>query len=77
MDDLVEKPDPKHAPSRYAVIGRYVLSPDIFDILRRIPPGKNGEIQLTDALRVLAKKVDNVSRMKCRASAMMPARNWA
>ena len=57
VDDLVEKPDPKHAPSRYAVIGRYVLSPDIFDILRRIPPGKNGEIQLTDALRVLAKKV--------------------
>ena len=56
VDDLIEKPDPKHAPSRYAVIGRYVLSPDIFPILRRIPPGKNGEIQLTDALRILAKK---------------------
>jgi UTP--glucose-1-phosphate uridylyltransferase len=56
VDDLIEKPDPKDAPSRYAVIGRYVLSPDIFPILRRIPPGKNGEIQLTDALRILAKK---------------------
>jgi UTP--glucose-1-phosphate uridylyltransferase len=56
VDDLIEKPDPKQAPSRYAVIGRYVLSPDIFPILRRIPPGKNGEIQLTDALRILAKK---------------------
>ena len=56
VDDLIEKPDSAHAPSRYAVIGRYVLSPDIFPILRRIPPGKNGEIQLTDALRILAKK---------------------
>lgn len=56
VDDLIEKPDSEHAPSRYAVIGRYVLSPDIFPILRRIPPGKNGEIQLTDALRILAKK---------------------
>ncbi|WP_447984359.1 UTP--glucose-1-phosphate uridylyltransferase GalU [Nitrospira sp. Nam74] len=56
VDDLIEKPDPQQAPSRYAVIGRYVLSPDIFPILRRIPPGKNGEIQLTDALRILAKK---------------------
>lgn len=56
VDDLIEKPEPAQAPSRYAVIGRYVLSPNIFQILRRIPPGKNGEIQLTDALRVLAKK---------------------
>jgi UTP--glucose-1-phosphate uridylyltransferase len=55
VDDLIEKPDPKQAPSRYAVIGRYVLSSDIFPILRRISPGKNGEIQLTDALRILAK----------------------
>ncbi len=56
VDDLIEKPEPERAPSRYAVIGRYVLSPDIFPILRRVPPGKNGEIQLTDALRILAKK---------------------
>ncbi len=56
VDDLVEKPAPEQAPSLYAVIGRYVLTPDIFPILRRISPGKNGEIQLTDALRVLAKR---------------------
>ena len=56
VSDLVEKPAPADAPSQYAVIGRYVLSPDIFPILRRIPPGKNGEIQLTDALRRLAQK---------------------
>jgi len=56
VEDLVEKPAPNKAPSRYAVIGRYILSPDIFEVLRTIPPGKNGEIQLTDALRVLAKK---------------------
>jgi len=54
--DLVEKPAPTDAPSQYAVIGRYVLPPDIFPILRRTAPGKNGEIQLTDALRVLAQK---------------------
>ena len=52
---LVEKPTPAAAPSRYAVIGRYVLSPDIFAILERTAPGKNREIQLTDALRLLAR----------------------
>ncbi len=54
VEDLIEKPAPAQAPSRLAVIGRYVLSPDIFEILRKTPPGKNGEIQLTDALRQLA-----------------------
>ncbi|MEK6617405.1 MAG: sugar phosphate nucleotidyltransferase, partial [Nitrospirota bacterium] len=53
--DLVEKPTAAAAPSRYAVIGRYVLSPDIFAILERTAPGKNREIQLTDALRLLAR----------------------
>lgn len=52
--DLVEKPAPSAAPSRYAVIGRYVLAPEIFSCLERTAPGKNGEIQLTDALRLLA-----------------------
>ncbi|MGH7165881.1 MAG: UTP--glucose-1-phosphate uridylyltransferase GalU [Nitrospiraceae bacterium] len=51
--DLVEKPAPGNAPSRFAVIGRYVLSPEIFEMLERTPPGKNREIQLTDALRLL------------------------
>jgi UTP--glucose-1-phosphate uridylyltransferase len=54
--DLVEKPAPAQAPSRYAVIGRYVLSPDIFPILERTAPGKNREIQLTDALRQLVRE---------------------
>lgn len=56
VDDLIEKPSPKEAPSTYAVIGRYVLSSDIFPILKRTPRGKNGEIQLTDAMRILAKR---------------------
>ncbi len=50
VDDMVEKPPPGEAPSNLAIIGRYILTPDIFDILRNTPPGKNGEIQITDAL---------------------------
>ena len=48
---LVEKPDPADAPSNLAIIGRYVLRPAIFDVLRNTPPGRGGEIQLTDALQ--------------------------
>jgi UTP--glucose-1-phosphate uridylyltransferase len=55
VTDLVEKPAPADAPSNLAVIGRYILPPEIFPILRKTKPGKNGEIQLTDALRELAK----------------------
>ncbi|MBQ1099836.1 UTP--glucose-1-phosphate uridylyltransferase GalU [Streptomyces sp. b94] len=51
---LVEKPDAADAPSNYAIIGRYVLDPHIFDILRKTEPGRGGEIQLTDALQQLA-----------------------
>ncbi|MGW0334964.1 UTP--glucose-1-phosphate uridylyltransferase GalU [Streptomyces sp. NPDC003011] len=51
---LVEKPSPEAAPSAYAVIGRYVLDPAVFDALERTPPGRGGEIQLTDALQQLA-----------------------
>ncbi len=54
ISDLVEKPAPEQAPSTYAVIGRYLLDPAVFDVLRETKPGKGGEIQLTDALRVLA-----------------------
>jgi UTP--glucose-1-phosphate uridylyltransferase len=50
---LVEKPDPDQAPSNLAVIGRYVLHPAVFDALERTPPGRHGEIQLTDALATL------------------------
>lgn len=54
VETMVEKPDPADAPSNLAVIGRYILTPDIFDILRETPPGKGGEIQLTDALMTQA-----------------------
>jgi len=54
VDHMVEKPSPKDAPSNLAVIGRYILTPDIFDILRNTPPGKNGEVQITDALQTQA-----------------------
>jgi UTP--glucose-1-phosphate uridylyltransferase len=53
--DLVEKPPLATAPSDLAIIGRYVLPPTIFDALRRTTPGAGGEIQLTDAMRLLAK----------------------
>jgi len=51
VSEMVEKPDPVDAPSNLAIIGRYILTPDIFDILRDTPPGKNGEVQITDALQ--------------------------
>ena len=54
VTDLVEKPDVDAAPSSLAVIGRYILDPEVFSVLERTPPGRGGEIQLTDALRELA-----------------------
>ncbi|MFD8589405.1 UTP--glucose-1-phosphate uridylyltransferase GalU [Streptomyces sp. NPDC059637] len=54
VTDLVEKPDAADAPSNLAVIGRYVLDPAVFEVLRKTEPGRGGEIQLTDALRELA-----------------------
>ncbi len=54
---MVEKPKPDEAPSNLAVIGRYILPPEIFPILENTPPGKGGEIQLTDALQVLARRM--------------------
>ena len=55
VTDMVEKPDPKDAPTNMAIIGRYILTPDIFDILRETKPGKGGEMQITDALLEQAK----------------------
>lgn len=55
---LVEKPAPADAPSNFAVIGRYVLAPGIFPVLKETEPGRGGEIQLTDALQVLAGDTD-------------------
>ena len=56
VTDMVEKPEPEHAPSNLAIIGRYILTPDIFDILEEIPAGRNGEVQITDALLQQAKQ---------------------
>jgi len=53
VTDLIEKPDPAEAPSNLAIIGRYVLAPEVFDVLARTEAGRGGEIQLTDALRTL------------------------
>ncbi|MFK4836055.1 UTP--glucose-1-phosphate uridylyltransferase GalU [Microbacterium sp. ZW T2_14] len=58
VNGLVEKPNAEDAPSNLAVIGRYVLSPNVFEILERTEPGKGGEIQLTDALQELAADPD-------------------
>ena len=58
VKDLVEKPDPENAPSNVAILGRYIITPEIFDILSELPPGKNSEIQLTDALEKLNEKRD-------------------
>ena len=51
VERMVEKPAPEDAPSNLAIIGRYILTPDIFDIIRETPPGASGEIQITDALQ--------------------------
>ena len=56
VSDMVEKPAPEEAPTNLAIIGRYILTPDIFDVIRETPPGRNGEIQITDALQTQARK---------------------
>lgn len=56
VNDMVEKPAVEEAPSRLAVLGRYVITPEIFPILEKTEPGRGNEIQLTDALKVLAKE---------------------
>jgi UTP--glucose-1-phosphate uridylyltransferase len=56
LNELIEKPDRKHAPSNLAIAGRYILTPEIFSVLEKTPRGKGNEIQLTDALKLLLKK---------------------
>ena len=56
VNNMVEKPEPKDAPSNLAIIGRYILTPEIFEALSNTPPDQRGEIQITDALNILAKK---------------------
>jgi UTP--glucose-1-phosphate uridylyltransferase len=56
VNNMVEKPSPEEAPTNLAIIGRYILTPEIFDVLENTAPDKNGEIQITDALMTLAKE---------------------
>jgi UTP--glucose-1-phosphate uridylyltransferase len=56
VSSLVEKPSPAQAPSHLGIVGRYILTPRIFEVLRLTPPGKNGEVQLTDALQLFLKQ---------------------
>ena len=56
VTDMIEKPEPNDAPTNMAIIGRYILTPDIFDILKKTKPSKSGEIQITDALLTQAKQ---------------------
>ncbi len=55
LDTLIEKPEPDHAPSNLAIAGRYIFTAEIFDYIDTTPPGKNGEIQLTDAMARMLK----------------------
>lgn len=55
VKDMIEKPSMEEAPSRFAALGRYVITPDVFEVLEQTKPGKGGEIQLSDALRVMAR----------------------
>ncbi len=56
VTDMVEKPEEKNAPSNMAIIGRYILTPDVFNIIKNVKPDKSGEIQITDALKIQAKQ---------------------
>ncbi len=56
ISDMIEKPKPSDAPSDLAIIGRYILTPNIFGIIEKTPPGKGGEIQLTDAIKTMLKR---------------------
>ena len=56
VSDMIEKPSVEEAPSQMAVLGRYIITPDVFEVLQNTKPGKGGEIQLTDALKVMAKR---------------------
>jgi UTP--glucose-1-phosphate uridylyltransferase len=64
ISDLIEKPDREQAPSNMAVIGRYVIEPEIFAILEHCEPGRGGEIQLTDALRILNQRKPMIAYMQ-------------
>jgi UTP--glucose-1-phosphate uridylyltransferase len=64
IQDIVEKPKPEDAPSNLGAIGRYILTPDVFDLLKDTKPGHGGEVQLTDALRRIDQPIGLVTRCK-------------
>ena len=68
VKNLVEKPAPDKAPSRFAIAGRYAFSPLIFDMIRRVKPDKRGEIQLTDAIQLLCEEGKRVIALKLPAT---------
>ena len=63
INTFVEKPDPESAPSNLAIAGRYILTPEIYNILEKTPKGKNNELQLTDALLTLSKREDIIANV--------------
>jgi UTP--glucose-1-phosphate uridylyltransferase len=75
VSSLVEKPKISEAPSRLAIVGRYILTPEIFDCLEKVQPGHGGEIQLTDGLQLLAEKRGMLA-VKIRGT-RFDAGNWA
>ena len=68
IEDLIEKPSKAEAPSNLAIAARYVLAPSIFDCIRRVPPGKGGEIQVTDALRLAIQDGGKVFGVRLRGN---------
>jgi UTP--glucose-1-phosphate uridylyltransferase len=66
LEDVIEKPSRHEAPSNLAIAARYVFAPNIFEALRRTPPGKGGEIQLTDAIRLVIREGGRVFGMRLR-----------
>ncbi len=76
VTDLVEKPRSSDAPSNLAVIGRYLLDPSVFDVLRQTPPGRGGEIQLTDALQHLAGPTGARRRWRRRHGVLFRGRRY-
>jgi UTP--glucose-1-phosphate uridylyltransferase len=80
ITDLVEKPAPEDAPSNWIIIGRYVCDPAVFEVLERTPPGRGGEIQLTDALgnwpRWIRPTAGACTACCSAAAATTPATRW-
>ena len=76
IKNMVEKPKPEEAPSNLAIIGRYILTPAIFDCLAETPTGAGGELQLTDGMRLLLKK-KKCTPTSTKAAATTPATNSA